>query len=630
MNPKLAIQLYQNMGTRYVVYRVCHELKKRLGLLKKKHPTGLVFQQAITLLDWRKSKNPFVIPAREHLTFAKTPSDILQQKAERILNGELQYFNAQWLNIGKNYDWVTNPSNGYRYDITKHWSEIPDLSEEAGDIKYVWEKSRFSYLLTLIRYDYHFDKDLSEFVFSEIESWIDANPINQGPNWRCSQEISLRIFNWCYALYYYQNSPALTEERWLKIQQVIYASVHHVYHHIDFSRIAVRNNHAITETLFLTLSNILFPFIPETQKWAKDGLKWFEQEIAYQIYEDGTFLQFSMNYHRVVIQLLSLGISTFKINQQLFSKVVYNKAYKSVNFLYQCMQDENGWLPNTGSNDGALFFPMTDLDYRDYRPQLDSLHFNLTGKHFFRNDEIIENSFWLGETSIDSKFEPITKINGNSAFSNGGYYLHREDDNFTMIRCVGYKNRPNQSDNLHVDIWINDENVLRDQGSYKYNTSKELIDYFKGTEAHNTLSIEGESQMRRGSRFIWYDWVKNAKAKFKDSKELDLVAEIEAFKQVKPHITHKRHVKKYSNQFIWEINDQITGANGFSKQVFWHINPYWLDKVEIKAYDEHDVELSCHLDKVWYSGYYGVKESSTRYTFITNSDNIRTIIKIQK
>src|SRR5690606_9037956 len=294
MNPKLAIQLYQNMGTRYVVYRVCHELKKRLGLLKKKHPTGLVFQQAISLLDWRKSKNPFVIPAREHLTFAKTPSEILQHKAERILNGELQYFNAQWLNIGKNYDWLTNPSNGYRYDITKHWSEIPDLSEEAGDIKYVWEKSRFSYLLTLIRYDYHFDKDLSEFVFSEIESWIDANPINQGPNWRCSQEISLRIFNWCYALYYYQNSPALTEERWQKIQQVIYASVHHVYHHIDFSRIAVRNNHAITETLFLTLSNILFPFIPETQKWAKDGLKWFEQEIAYQIYEDGTFLQFSM------------------------------------------------------------------------------------------------------------------------------------------------------------------------------------------------------------------------------------------------------------------------------------------------------------------------------------------------
>src|SRR5690606_32684661 len=146
------------------------------------------------------------------------------------------------------------------------------------------------------RYDYHFNVDLSEFVFSDIESWIDANPTNQGPNWRCSQEISLRILNWCYALFYYENATALTEDRWKKMQHVIYASVHHVYHHINFSRIAVRNNHAITETLFLTVSHLLFPFIPETKKWAEQGLKWFEQEIGYQVYSDGTFLQFSMNY----------------------------------------------------------------------------------------------------------------------------------------------------------------------------------------------------------------------------------------------------------------------------------------------------------------------------------------------
>ena len=97
-----------------------------------------------------------------------------------------------------------------------------------------------------------------------------------------------------------------------KNSAVIYASVHHVYHHINFSRIAVRNNHAITETLFLTVSNVLFPFIPETKKWAADGKKWFEEEIDYQIYNDGTFLQFSMNYHRVVVQLLSLGTALFE------------------------------------------------------------------------------------------------------------------------------------------------------------------------------------------------------------------------------------------------------------------------------------------------------------------------------
>jgi hypothetical protein len=152
---------------------------------------------------------------------------------------------------------------------------------------------------------------------------------------------------------------------------------------INFSRIAVRNNHAITETLALTVSELLFPFIPETKKWSKEGRKWLEQEIDYQVYEDGTFLQFSMNYNRVLVQLLSLGIAITEKNNQPFSDKFYFKAYKTLNFLYQCMQEENGFLPNYGANDGALFFPLSENQYRDYRPQLNTLHLILTGKKLF-------------------------------------------------------------------------------------------------------------------------------------------------------------------------------------------------------------------------------------------------------
>lgn len=630
MNIKLAFQLYQNMGTRYVMYRVRHEIEKRLGILKNTHPNNLVFKQGITLDEWKKSKTPFVVNAKEELKIVKNPTAILKDKVERILQGELQFFNAEWLKIGKNYDWITNPSNGYRYDVNKHWSEISDLSEEAGDIKFVWEKSRFSYLLTLIRYDYHFEEDLSEFVFSEIESWIDANPINQGPNWRCSQEISLRIFNWCYALYYYQNSDALTEVRWRKIQNVIYASLHHVYHHINFSRIAVRNNHAITETLFLTLSNILFPFIPETKKWSKDGLKWFEKEIDYQIYDDGTFLQHSMNYHRVVIQLFSLGISVFEKNQQVFSRFVYDKAYKSINFLYQCMQTENGWLPNTGANDGALFFPFTDSDYRDYRPQLDALHFNLTNKHLFNEIFITENCDWLGNVSISNNFAPLSLHYGNLSFPIGGYYIHRDTKTFSLLRCVAYRNRPNQSDNLHLDIWIGGENVLRDQGSYKYNTSKELIDYFKGVEAHNTISISGESQMKRGSRFMWYNWVKKADAKFLSKKDFNIFSEISGFEHIHNNIVHRRNIFQISNSLIWEVEDTIEGASNLSKSIFWHVNPKWEKYVSIKSYDDLGNELSPIIDDVWHSSYYGQKEVSKRITFDSKKNIFKTKIEIKK
>src|SRR5690606_15362750 len=178
-----AIQLYKNMGARYVGYRLRYELEKKLGILKRRHPKELVLKQPISKKAWQEMPKNFVIPCKEELTIKKNPRPELKGKAERILNGDLPYFNAEWLTIGKDYNWLRIPENDSRYDIHKHWSEIPDLSAEAGYIKYVWEKSRFSYLLTLIRYDYHFDIDLSEFVLSEIESWIEANPINRGPNW---------------------------------------------------------------------------------------------------------------------------------------------------------------------------------------------------------------------------------------------------------------------------------------------------------------------------------------------------------------------------------------------------------------------------------------------------------------
>lgn len=48
--------------------------------------------------------------------------------------------------------------------------------------------------------------------------------------------------------------------------------------------------------------------------------------------EDGTYLQFSMNYHRVVVQLLTWAITLADRNGELFCKEVYERAYRSVNF----------------------------------------------------------------------------------------------------------------------------------------------------------------------------------------------------------------------------------------------------------------------------------------------------------
>ena len=391
---------------------------------------------------------------------------------------------------------------GYRYDATKHWTEIPDFSAEAGDIKYVWEKSRFTFLYDLIRYDFHFQEDQSELVFEEIESWVAENPVNQGPNWRCSQEISLRVLNWTFALHYYKYSVALTPERFARILHSIYRQMCHVAAHIDFSRRVVRNNHALTETLALYLVSLLYPFFPESDRWKKEGKCWFEQEIAYQIYDDGTFLQFSMNYHRVAAQLLSWAIQLAHLNGERWDEVVYDRAHKSLHFLRTCQDATTGWLPNYGNNDGALFFPLTESHFRDFRPQLIALEKALSSTAG-RPGSLRLTSEQATPCSVNAKVS-----NGTYAFPNSGYYALRDAGTLTFIHCGHYTDRPFQADNLHLDIWVNGKNILRDAGSYLYNTDERWTRYFAGTASHNTIMLGDYDQMRKGPRFIWYDWIK--------------------------------------------------------------------------------------------------------------------------
>lgn len=604
------------MGPRYVVYRLGHEIKRHLGITKSLFPEFPDNQFFLSLQDWRNGNYYSPVLERSILDFPKLHDEALENDAQRVLNGEVKFFNAEWKNLGPFYDWITNVDSGYQYDTKLHWSQVEDFSLENGDIKYVWEKSRFTYLITVMRYDYHYNEDHSAFVFNEIESWIDANPINMGPNWRCSQEISLRLINWSMLLGFYKHSNNLDPELWEKIQNIIYWSLHHVYHNINFSRIAVRNNHAITETMLLALSHYLFPYIEETRQWSSEGRRWFEQEIHYQIYPDGTFLQFSMNYHRVLIQLLSFALSVASANGEPFSKSVYQRAHKALNFIYQCIQEENGRVPNYGSNDGSLFFPLSTNDYNDYRPQVNHLHWVLTGASLYPNVPLLNEDYkWLNFTSgISALHMPVLiKLAGTQSFPDGGYYILRTPDQFTFIRCGRHKDRPAHADNLHLDIWIKGVNVLQDAGTYKYNVESNLANFFTGTGGHNTVALGDYNQMLKGSRFIWYYWSQSLNAYWSENEEAYIFeGNIRAFRYIGKDIEHKRKIIVSKNELKWEVVDELLNTDLHGKQ-FWH-TPFDLAHIQISNKENIEPEEVVSFESVKY----GVKRKNRGIYFPFN------------
>ncbi len=134
--------------------------------------------------------------------------------------------------------------------------------------------------------------------------------------------------------------------------------------------------------------------------------------------------------------------------------------------------------------------------------------------------------------------------------------------------------------------------------------------------------------MLKGSRFIWYNWIKDAQSSvIEENDRYVFKGNIKAFKHIGKR-QHSRVVTKIKGKLEWLIEDEISPLNNDNMIQYWNINPIVADKIEIKAFDINNKELEVKEETLWYSGYYGVKTPSLRKSFETTSPTIKTTITI--
>lgn len=603
------------------------DLEKKSGLLKKKYPTNIAAQQFSSLHLWRNSSSKFFFTSKDELKDfpldSQDRSD-LRKEFQNFLKGYLRFFNGQNIYIGRAFDWISNPENKHQFDINKHWSEIDVNSPAVGDIKYVWEKSRFTYLYTIIRYDFHYKEDQSDFVFNEILSWISSNPINQGPNYVSGQEISLRVLNWTFALYYYKNKRSLTEETFQKIINSIYWQTQHVDKKIELRGKVSKTYHTLTEALLLYSIGSLFSFFPESKKWMDKGKAYLEELAFTQILEDGAHIQLSMNYQRSVIQIYTWAFYLAKSNKDSFSTALYERLERALNFLYQHQDAISGMLPNYGANNGIIFFPLNSCNFRDFRPQLNAFYNYYHQRSLFDQGAWDEDLFWYtGRPHAEKKaIQKKTK-----PYDNAGFYLLRTDNKFASIRCGNYKVLPAQEDNLHLDIWAEGNNLLRDSGSYRYFSEEEDVRFFSETHSHNTVVINNTSQVGKENSSESDLWTEVVETKLETFKEyLIFRGKIKTFKHVGPDIFHTRVVKQHVNNLIWEVEDIIEN-NQLPIFQIWNISPdFFKSGFDMTCTNRRHDEIKYQLREGYYSPTYGVKENSKQIIFETSGNYFKTII----
>jgi Heparinase II/III-like protein/Heparinase II/III N-terminus len=586
---RTAGQLAKTLGPGWVAFRVKHAARLRAGWLERKLPATAWEAVSLSaelsdpaLADHvaygayrRSAAPPFFFRAEDRAEAAallRAWDEGLDSRpvryADNLARGVVRYFSCADAELGDPPAWHRNPFTGQEAPADRHWSRLDDFG--YGDIKVIWEPSRFAFTYDLVRaYWRTGDSVYGERFWRLVESWRTANPPQRGANWKCGQETSFRVMAWCFGLYGFLDSPATTDERLVMLAEMVALSGRRIEAMLDYA-LSQQNNHGISEGMGLWTIGSLFPELRSAPRWREQGRSILERLGRELIYDDGAFSQHSLNYHRLMLHDYVWSIRLGELHDRRFSPALYERVARAVEFLYQLQDESTGRLPCYGSNDGALILPLSSVDYQDFRPVVQSARYLVRRTRTYESGPWDEEVFWLfGRQAVGGRTAAPPRIDLRTAA--GGYVTLRCATGFALTRCARFRHRPGHADLLHVDLWWRGINIALDPGTYSYNAPAPWHAGLADTTEHNTVAVDGRSQMAKAARFLWLPWASGTQRYYATSVDGRLAyweGEHDGYRRLPSPVVHRRGILKVGDEH-WLVVDDLQGCASHTYSLHW-------------------------------------------------------------
>lgn len=527
---RLAWQLGRHLGAGWLAYRAWYAFSLKSGLVARRLPATSWAERpfAVYLTDpqlaepsaygayRQQAGSPFFFAPQDRTGFGPvlTRWDSQERGPVRLLaeisRGQWRYYGHPAVEgyepaaLGMPPKWHNNPFTGQKAPADQHWSCISDFAH--GDIKTIWEASRFGFVYALVRaYWRSGDETLAELFWQLVLDWREQNPPQQGPNWKCGQETSLRVMAWCFGLYGFAGSPSTTAERVTTLAHMLAVSGERIEGNLCYA-LSQQNNHGISEGMGLWTLGLLFPEFRAAARWREKGRKVLEAQGQALIYADGSFAQHSVNYHRLMLYDYVWCLRLGELHGRPFSTALQQRVKAAGNWLYQLQVGRSGETPYYGQIDGALILPLNNCDFQDFRPVIQAVYYLTEGVRCYPDGPWDEDLLWLfGAQAVETAVS--SQPQQDFAAAEGGYYTLRTKKAALFIRCGALRHRPSQADMLHVDLWREGVPIAIDPGTYSYNAPAPWNNVLANTRYHNTVTVDDQEQMERVSKFLWLPWV---------------------------------------------------------------------------------------------------------------------------
>ena len=406
------------------------------------------------------------------------------------------------------------------------------------DIRSVWEPARLQNIMVLLA---HLSsgsaagdaRDIDRQAKGLVLKWIADNPFPFGPHYMSAMECGLRIMVFSYCLMWLQTlsdgerasiAASLFDHAWLVSRRL---SLH-----------SSLGNHTIAESVGLVLAGGFFKTTGEGRKWLETGVRLLEKELHHQVLADGGPGEQSFSYLRFVLDLYRLAADFLEDNRIHDCSAWRPALLRGEDFLASF--NGGGVLPAVGdSDDGHAIAPGVS----PARPEVAS------GREKVRSFPM--SGYTILRTSANASLFFLHSRLGMSPFYNHGH-----------------------ADALSVILNKEGEEILIDPGTYRYNGSPEWRRYFKGTRAHNTVTLDGLDQAVQETSFIWSKPYKTVLLRAEESDGLFVLeATNDGYARLAHPVHHTRLVCLLNGE-DFAIRDVFSGGGTHRFELTFHLHPH--------------------------------------------------------
>jgi uncharacterized heparinase superfamily protein len=392
----------------------------------------------------------------------------LVARADAILDHRFDLLGSGPTDLGREIDWNADFKAGLRWPSV-HVSRLPFAVGDSSDIKVPWELSRFQHLpLLAAAARVTGDKRYLDEIGAQLDHWIEANPVEFGPNWYCTMDVAIRAANWVAALALC--AEAASHEPWhSRALGSLLLHGRFIRTHLEWDD--KRGNHYLSDVVGLLPVAALFSNGPEGRAWADWATGELVTEMEHQVRTDGCDHEASTSYHRLVCELFVCGTQAADALAPGRLPDSYRRRLELMLEFVRSYTRPDGLAPQVGDADDGRFLPLHDYGRGNIRSHL----------HLFRQAR-----------------RPYKPAESHSAYPAGGYYVARGDGLYAIVRCgdTGFYGRGAHAhnDQLAFELALGTQPMVVDPGSYLYKSDPAARNLFRSTRSHGTLCVGGAEQ----------------------------------------------------------------------------------------------------------------------------------------